>query len=362
MSEKRPMYYTSVRLGPREDGEIEPVEETLQTFPEHTTVLPVTSCRDLGETTRLAVHDVRPSAEALDFRRDALLFQRIAVPMLGWQIRNLFLTHHTADAEAKVAELAWLIEKAVIFEPPVYRKLPDPNVAQHHDECEADLQKIMDDYGMASATKLGKWVEDAHAKENQLCDLRARFKADEIMENEGITACPILNSSASFDSDIGGTSTDVLRIVFENIPTPDPSTPWERILKYRESDEAVHGLNGLRVWATEVAKGDLSPKDIREKLAWELNTHERYMSAHRMEMASGRMEIILTTAAEVVEQLVRLKFVKALRTVFSLRKQRAQLIKGEIAAPGRELAYINRTRDSYPEDNETNQEECQPEN
>ncbi len=34
-----------------------------------------------------------------DFRRDALLFDKIAVPMLGWEIRNIRFTK-SDDAEA----------------------------------------------------------------------------------------------------------------------------------------------------------------------------------------------------------------------------------------------------------------------
>lgn len=358
---KTSLHYHTVKFTQREDGELVPTGEE-EVCVIHDPVMPIDSCKELGDDSVIGVHDVRPVIAALDFRRDALLFRRIAVPMLGWQIRNLQLTHHTEEAAAKAAELSWLVEQGILFEPPVYQKLPDPGVAKHQDDSWGLFNKIKRDYDISLTTGDARSLDDAHAKEKALCDLRARFKADQIVRNEGLRACPILNSLLVFDADIGGADTDVLQIVFERIPTPDPLTPWERILEYRQSAESVHGLNGLHVWASEVAKGRLSAADIRNKLSWELETHERYMSANRMEMASGRLEIILTTAAEVIEELVRLKLGKALRTMFALRKHRAKLVKSELTAPGRELAYISRTSNTFRSGSETPQDWSQQEN
>lgn len=297
----------------------------------------------------IGVRYAPPELCELDFRRDALLFDKVAVPMLGWQIRNLRWKQHPEPEEtAKANELEWLVEQGIIFEPPVYERLPSRRIRKNFDETDALMSQYMETYCKYQHSKNQGDLATLNEIRYTISDVCSRLEATLITEYEKHPACPILYSLDSF-SELPGTNAQVLQIIFENIPTPDPVTPWERIIDYRNDPETKYGLAGLRTWVSEVVQSKLAAGEIRDRLAWELETYERYMSTHKLDQASGTLEVLILAAGEILENLARLKFGKVAKTLFSIRRRHLEVVKAELKAPGRELAYISRTQQVFKE-------------
>jgi hypothetical protein len=66
-----------------------------------------------------------------------------------------------------------------------------------------------------------------------------------------------------------------------------------------------------------------------------------------MKMNVGTLETIVTTGTEFLGDLVSFKWGKAAEALFSLRRKRAALREGELTAPGNEVAYIVKARETF---------------
>jgi hypothetical protein len=133
---------------------------------------------------------------------------------------------------------------------------------------------------------------------------------------------------------------DVMTIVIEALPTPDSSVPWEQILDYRSDPDSRGKFLALRNWMNEVAREGLTPLELEEKLEWLLFDYKRHLDLHKLKTQVSRLETIVITAAEVLENATKLNFGKLAKGLFSLRQQRIDMLESELTLPGSEVAYI----------------------
>ena len=71
------------------------------------------------------------------------------------------------------------------------------------------------------------------------------------------------------------------------------------------------------------------------------------MKLERMSRDTGVVETFVTTSAEIVESLVTFKWSKAAKRLFAMRHKQIDLMKAELTAPGREVAYIVKARERF---------------
>ena len=71
------------------------------------------------------------------------------------------------------------------------------------------------------------------------------------------------------------------------------------------------------------------------------------MKLHRMKTNVGALETIVTTSAEVLGDLVSFKWGKAAQALFSLKRRQLALLEGELTAPGNEVAYIVKAKETF---------------
>jgi hypothetical protein len=87
--------------------------------------------------------------------------------------------------------------------------------------------------------------------------------------------------------------------------------------------------------------------ELRDELQGLLDDYSEYMRVHRMKVTRGVLETIVTTAGEVAEDIVKLRFGKLANLLFTASAHRAALLETELAAPGREIAYISRVNKTF---------------
>ena len=61
----------------------------------------------------------------------------------------------------------------------------------------------------------------------------------------------------------------------------------------------------------------------------------------------GTLETIITKGAEVLGDLVSFKWGKAVEALFSLKKRKVALLEGKLTAPGNEVAYIVKAKETF---------------
>lgn len=98
---------------------------------------------------------------------------------------------------------------------------------------------------------------------------------------------------------------------------------------------------------SEVARAELAPAEVEEKLEYLIDQYRQHMRLHRMKTNVGALETVVTTSAEFLGDLVSFKWGKAAEALFSFKRTRVALLEGELAAPGNDVAYIVKARETF---------------
>jgi hypothetical protein len=98
---------------------------------------------------------------------------------------------------------------------------------------------------------------------------------------------------------------------------------------------------------SEVARAELTPAEVEEKLEYLIDQYQKHMLLHRMKTNVGTLETIVMTGAEMLGDLLSFKWGKAAQALFSLKKREVALLEGELTAPGNEVAYIVKARETF---------------
>jgi hypothetical protein len=140
---------------------------------------------------------------------------------------------------------------------------------------------------------------------------------------------------------------DVAQVVLSAFPEPDELTSIEDILAFKRDSEARQRLLELRIWIREMAKAELRPVELEEKLEWLLHEYRRHLELHHLKSRQGTLETVVTTTLEIAEDLVKIKWSEAAKALFSIRRRKLALLGAEASAPGREVSYVAWAKDRF---------------
>src|SRR5690606_17726888 len=114
--------------------------------------------------------------------------------------------------------------------------------------------------------------------------------------------------------------------------------------------ENQKNLLNLRRWIRKISSENLPSTEIEEEIEWLINEFQTHMKFHKMKANTETLEVIVKTPLEIIENLVKLKLSKLPEPLFALKKRQITLIEAELNAPGRELAYIIKSKDAFQSD------------
>ena len=140
---------------------------------------------------------------------------------------------------------------------------------------------------------------------------------------------------------------DVVQVVLDGLPVPAETTAWEAIIEFRSDATAIAKLLGLRRWMNQMATGTIDPQKLEQEIEWLLHEYEEHMRLHQLKINKGSLEMVVTLAAGLVEDVVKLKFRDAAGLLFERTHRRIALMEAERGAPGRELAYLSKARSAF---------------
>jgi hypothetical protein len=271
-------------------------------------------------------------------KQQALMFDRVAAVYLSHLLKSL--KSRTEDDPVRAAEIEWLVEQEVVYEPvfsPSIEKLNrNPQFARYLKEF-VRLDKKMERMPVHGSVRNA--VE--YLSSSVRCfDLVLRLMSLQLRESKGIQAVPLVSGVETMSSLFEDGKQHVAEIVLNRIPQPDDSVSWEQILDFRRDPDTKGKFWGLRTWMSEVGRAQLTSGEIIEKLEWSLYEYEKHMKLHRMKTNLGTVRTVVTVAAEVAEDLVKFKWGKAAKLLFTIKDRKVALMDAELRAPGRELAYM----------------------
>jgi hypothetical protein len=242
-------------------------------------------------------------------KRDALIFERIAVPQEPTLMPNMEQVDRLDIPE-------WMIEEGMIFEPQFsfegmlaeneeFVNNFDLGVDKSNDAYDEltkndELARIV--YQTLNNLKPEQWEEEAKKLitdkrfthlmsniENILQNFfisgeyRVRAMSVQLNELDEMDARPILNMDLSSPKKRNATSTDIVQIVINALPIPDDSVSWEAIRDYRADPDSQRRFSNLRRWMRQFAAGAYTPSEAKEEIESLLNEYEAHIKRQRRE-------------------------------------------------------------------------------
>jgi hypothetical protein len=296
----------------------------------------------------IAVISAKLLLKSQPVKRTALLFDRIAAPEINLGLPALRKAESFLGIEY-VNDLEWLHQTGILFEP----ELKVTEVISQDEQFLSDYisaKKSNEEFKNAlSSTKNShsdEFIDYAASYALKHGMLVSRYTAALMRKQQNCDAYPLISTPFSDLSVVEGGS-EVIQVVLKNIPIPDEKTSWEQIMEYRSDPDSKEKFYRLRHWMSEISKQQLNANEIEEKLEWLLHDYERHLKLHQLKIYPGLLETFITTGAELAENLIKLNWGKAAKTMFSLRHRKLALMEAEMNSPGAEIAYAYKTRKTF---------------
>jgi hypothetical protein len=324
-------------------------------------------------------------------KRAALAFDQIAL----WNLK-LYREHPFALDPSQLSDLEWLIDQGIIVEPPpssaedeltealreearryyvssnldgitremgqLLERLESHNARREAvpPELYAQLVQMLRKLGIGAndspdESLLTRFISEPpglilppESPYSVAQDHASRVIAADIAARQNVDTVPILRGIALNSPITSGLNVEaVLKTIVKNLPVPDEDTPWEAITDFRSDPQSRHRYLALRHWAHEVANSRMTGRELEDKLEWLISDYEQHMRIHRMKYRRGVLETVVTVAAEILENALKLRLGKLAKGIFSYKEHRIALLEAEMKAPGREIAYIVAARQQF---------------
>jgi len=133
---------------------------------------------------------------------------------------------------------------------------------------------------------------------------------------------------------------DVIEITVNHLPIPDDSTSWEQIQDFRSDPDTEIKFRRFRVWMNEIVRAKLEPKEIEDKLEYLLDEYRQHMEVHFKKTNTSTLETVLVSLGDR-------KFGDIVKALFSVKHKHIALLEAEAKAPGREIAFISKARETF---------------
>lgn len=310
------------------------------------------------------LHELAFDALTNDFsslKQQVLLFDQIGIFKLNHFYETTFelLEQHENDISlglsqkmrAAISDLEWLNQTGVIFELSIQKEVVVPEEVsrqvstQEIEEITFLFKKLTEAY--KKSTKNSPNQAETPESNKELTTAILRLMSFFMELRKGVTAVltsPYNIYNSKLPNQIKG---DIAQIVIGKLPLPSNETPWEQIIDYRNTPESQRNLLNLRRWIRKISTENLSPTEIEEELEWLLHEFQDHMKLHKMKANTETLEVVIKTPLETLENLLKLNFSKISDPIFAINKRRISLMEAEFNAPGREMAYIIKTRDAF---------------
>lgn len=135
---------------------------------------------------------------------------------------------------------------------------------------------------------------------------------------------------------------DAVSFILKKIPLPSEQTTFEKILEFKNNEDCMLKLQRLRKFSNEL---DITPENFKfkeEEFVYLLNEYKNHISNLDIKFKDSKIQIIVVQSAKFIENLLKLNWSDIAKSVFDIKKHKAEYLIAESKAPGKELAYIHK--------------------
>lgn len=295
-------------------------------------------------------------------KSNLLFFDQIGIVHLKDQLH--FLNQQPSwiqEPQQLASQLEWMVENNLIFNlNDDYLSPPIGNDAESFIELFALSNRVI--YQANSMLRDFVKLAKENAIDNKLLlesregcnklikaggEFYCRSAASSMNNRSNVIATPIIETAAMLPKEFISKEVDIVNIILKNIPAPSDSTPWEKILDFKNDNDAKEKLNGLRHWSNSIASENISTKEANEKLQWLLYEHTRHMEYHKMQTQMGALKFTFILGAEILENITKLQFGELTKRMLSAKSIKTTLLHAELNAPHREISYLYLSRNKF---------------
>lgn len=295
-------------------------------------------------------------------KQQSLLFDQIGIFRLGQFNETLenssslfkkLIPNTTSKIETIINELQWLQQEGIVFELLIQEEFQVRSTANSATTVPLDKleeAKIL----FKNLIEIQKSIPVSVNNEPNKVSLfkKQHFTVLRLMSifmgiTKGITAVTTFPYTEYTYDLPNSNKSDVAHIVINNLPIPNNETPWEQIIDYRNDPDTQKHLASLRRWISKISKENLSSIEIEEEIRSLVDDFQNHMKFHKMKANTEALEVLVNASADVIGNLLTLKFSKIISPLFAIKKRELSLLEAELTAPGREMAYIIKTKETF---------------
>lgn len=184
------------------------------------------------------------------------------------------------------------------------------------------------------------------SKKIEFCDVFSRI-GTQIFKEKQEDIVPIITTIHAEKIELNTKKEKVLNVIINKFPIPLENISWEQIIDFRDDEDSRRKLLGLRSWITKIGYTNLTLNEIEQEIEYLIMEYENRMKLHKMKYEYGNVELITMGIAEILENVVRLKFSPIAKSIFDLKKRNIDVLIGETKAPGKEMAYISKIKNEF---------------
>jgi hypothetical protein len=307
----------------------------------------------------LTDYEGRPLSPTPSLKREALFFDRVAVPGL-----QPLIAHNDIEPCVR-ADLTWLAENGIVWDPKVdYSKLRRAPILRPYlpmmmmaFDVEANTRLWLESLGNEAVTL---FASDAEMEQHYMIDLDpdTQMMVDLLQQaaasmNSGLGAGTVLVNDTIYEvqrhqpPEERPQMVPGIELVIDQFPAPDENTPWAAIQEFRADPDHTYHLRKFRSWLRRRAYEGLSGALVVEELQELLADFEHAMGLHRMKGSITSFQGLIVATASLIEDMAKLKLGDLSRRVFGARERRLAYLETELRAPGREVAYLAKAREHF---------------
>ncbi|MEM9549262.1 MAG: hypothetical protein AAGA77_24970 [Bacteroidota bacterium] len=157
--------------------------------------------------------------------------------------------------------------------------------------------------------------------------------------NDERTYTPIVNKISNLEG-YNLRKHEVLNVIFKFFPVPDDTVSWDELIEFKNNENVIIARKRFLSWVTKMSHSKYLKPEIIEELDLLLLEYERTMKRYKLKYRMKTLEIILKPL-DIVENILKLNWMKAFRSAVMFRSQKTNLLLGESKGPGREVAYLS---------------------
>ncbi len=132
----------------------------------------------------------------------------------------------------------------------------------------------------------------------------------------------------------------VLSIVVNHLPAPPDDLPLEDLVAFKKDKDTQYKFARFWHWTQQMVAKDKTEHELVEEIDWLMTDYSHHLEQLAKEQSSERLEVLVVTPLEVLEDLVKIKWGKLASAFFALRRKKVTAHNAELRLPGSELAYL----------------------